>query len=253
MNSELDKPVTYLKGVGPKRAEIFRKIGVETVYDLLCCYPRDYLDLTVTTPISDAVINEQAVLKAAIVKKLPEARIRKDLSVFKAVATDGTADITIVIYNSGYSFAQLKLEFCRDGMHQLLSIGMKSLLCVGETAQMRKDGSAKDVIAQQVSTGLSKVPADAAYRIGIMYRQMWEFEGERTDLNYALEMIEVIKQASFKALPDLPEPLPVFYGGDINVGQLSELFDKQVIDGVYVDGKRMSPEKFVEMIDTIGA
>ena len=110
MNSELDKPVTYLKGVGPKRAEIFRKIGVETVYDLLCCYPRDYLDLTVTTPISDAVINEQAVLKAVIVKKLPEARIRKDLSVFKAVATDGTADITIVIYNSGYSFAQLKLD-----------------------------------------------------------------------------------------------------------------------------------------------
>lgn len=144
-------------------------------------------------------------------------------------------------------------EFCRDGMHQLLSIGMKSILCVGETAQMRKDGSAKDVIAQQVSTGLSKVPADAAYRIGIMYRPMWEFEGERTDLNYALEMIEVIKQASLKALPDLPEPLPVFYGGDINVGQLSELFDKQVIDGVYVDGKRMSPEEFVEMIDTIGA
>ena len=110
VNSELDKPVTYLKGVGPKRAEIYRKIGVETVFDLLCCFPRDYLDLTVTTPISDAAINEQTVIKAVIVKKMAEARIRKDLSVFKAVATDGTADITIVIYNSGFSFAQLKCD-----------------------------------------------------------------------------------------------------------------------------------------------
>ncbi len=110
LNSELDKPITYLKGVGPKRAETYAKIGVSTVYDLLCHYPRDYLDLTETTPISDAPLNEQAVIRGTVVRKLPEARIRKGLSVFKAVVTDGTADITVVIYNSSFLFAQLELD-----------------------------------------------------------------------------------------------------------------------------------------------
>ena len=110
MNSELDKPITSLKGVGSKRAEIYAKVGVKTVYDLLCYYPRDYLDLTVTAAVSDAPLNERSVIRATVVKKLPEARIRKGLSVFKAVATDGTADITIVIYNSSFAFAQLALD-----------------------------------------------------------------------------------------------------------------------------------------------
>ena len=110
VNSELEKPMTSLKGVGQKRAEVYEKVGVKTVYDLLCYYPRDYLDLTVTTPVSDTQIGEQSVIKVTIVKKLPEARIRKGLSVFKAVATDGTADITIIIYNSSYAFAQLQLD-----------------------------------------------------------------------------------------------------------------------------------------------
>ena len=59
MNSELEKPMTSLKGVGQKRAEVYEKVGVKTVYDLLCYYPRDYLDLTVTTPVSDTQIGEQ--------------------------------------------------------------------------------------------------------------------------------------------------------------------------------------------------
>ena len=110
MNSELDKPMTYLKGVGPKRAETYEKMGIKTVYDLLCHYPRDYIDLTVTMPISDAPINEQSVIRCTVVRKLPEARIRKGLSVFKAVVTDGTADLTVVIYNSSFLFASLKLD-----------------------------------------------------------------------------------------------------------------------------------------------
>lgn len=37
--------ITYLKGVGPKRAELLRKeLGIETVYDLLAYFPSHYVD-----------------------------------------------------------------------------------------------------------------------------------------------------------------------------------------------------------------
>ena len=34
-----DTPVRYLKGVGPKTAERFEKLGIVTLADLLCHYP----------------------------------------------------------------------------------------------------------------------------------------------------------------------------------------------------------------------
>ena len=44
-----DTPVRYLKGVGPKTAERFEKLGILTLSDLLCHYPVSYTHLTLPT------------------------------------------------------------------------------------------------------------------------------------------------------------------------------------------------------------
>jgi ATP-dependent DNA helicase RecG len=48
MNSKkenfLDQSVQYLKSVGPKRAEAFKKIGIETIRDILFFFPAKHLD-----------------------------------------------------------------------------------------------------------------------------------------------------------------------------------------------------------------
>lgn len=110
MIKDLEKPVLYLKGVGPKRGECYEKLGIRTVYDLLYHFPRDYIDFNDPVPIADANINEQCIVRGYVVKKFPEARIRKGLSVYKAVFTDGRADLTIVIYNSEFLFRQLEVD-----------------------------------------------------------------------------------------------------------------------------------------------
>ena len=45
-----DTPVRYLKGVGPKTAERFEKLGIVTLADLLCHYPRRYIDFFPSLP-----------------------------------------------------------------------------------------------------------------------------------------------------------------------------------------------------------
>lgn len=42
----LGTPVQFLSGVGPQRAELFQRLGVNTVRDLLFFFPRSYEDLT---------------------------------------------------------------------------------------------------------------------------------------------------------------------------------------------------------------
>ena len=42
----LEQPIHSLKGVGVKRAQLYEKLGVLSVYSLLTYYPRDYIDFT---------------------------------------------------------------------------------------------------------------------------------------------------------------------------------------------------------------
>ena len=51
--AELDTPVQYLKGIGPKRAALLAKVGVETIGQLLFFVPRRYLDRSQMMAIRD--------------------------------------------------------------------------------------------------------------------------------------------------------------------------------------------------------
>ncbi len=114
---DLFKPVRYLKGVGEKKAKYYEKLGIKTVYDLLYHLPRNYVDFSCPVSPPEAVNNEYAVFRGTIVKKMPEQYIRKGLSIFKAVATDGTYDFIVIIYNNVYGFRALKEgeEYCFYG------------------------------------------------------------------------------------------------------------------------------------------
>ena len=49
----LSGPVQFVKGVGPRRADVLAGVGVSTVRDLIQYYPRRYLDRTSVTAIKD--------------------------------------------------------------------------------------------------------------------------------------------------------------------------------------------------------
>ena len=48
----LRAPVAFVKGVGARRAEILRRLGVFRAFDLLFFFPRDYLEISLK-PLGD--------------------------------------------------------------------------------------------------------------------------------------------------------------------------------------------------------
>ena len=101
--------IQYLKGVGPKRAELLKKLDIETIGDLIYHLPRNYFDFTSPVTISDAVLDENNVILGRVVSKLPPARIRKGMTIYRLVFTDGAEDMTVVIYNSEFMFKSLEV------------------------------------------------------------------------------------------------------------------------------------------------
>jgi len=105
---KLQKNITYLKGVGEKRAKCYEKLGVNTLYDLLYHFPRGYVDYSKPVSIEESILNEYNIISGTITKKLRVQFLRNGLSIYKAVLTDFESDITIIIFNSEFLFNQLK-------------------------------------------------------------------------------------------------------------------------------------------------
>jgi ATP-dependent DNA helicase RecG len=88
----LDQPVQFLKGVGPRRAEAFARLGVRTVEDLLYHVPHRYLDATSVTPIAKADVGKEVAVVGHVVSKAV-VPTRRRLRIFRAVLKDASGVI----------------------------------------------------------------------------------------------------------------------------------------------------------------
>uniref|UniRef100_A0A7V3ZWH3 ATP-dependent DNA helicase RecG n=1 Tax=candidate division WOR-3 bacterium TaxID=2052148 RepID=A0A7V3ZWH3_UNCW3 len=74
----LDTPVQYVKGVGPQRAQLLKKLDILTVYDLLYFAPRRYEDRTQITKISQLTPNTNCTVRGYVVLIGPRKMIGKE-------------------------------------------------------------------------------------------------------------------------------------------------------------------------------
>ncbi len=104
-----DTPVRYLKGVGPKTAERFEKLGILTLSDLLCHYPRRYLDFSNPYSIAEAPADTECVVKAEVFAK-PGGRILPGgRRMERITAGDDVSSLEITWFNNPYAAQKLEL------------------------------------------------------------------------------------------------------------------------------------------------
>jgi ATP-dependent DNA helicase RecG len=85
----LDTAVTYLKGVGPARADALRRLGIVTAGDLLFHVPHRYEDASTIAPIKSLEPGMDGTIVGTVISKgiIPT---RKGLRIFQAVLRDET-------------------------------------------------------------------------------------------------------------------------------------------------------------------
>ena len=104
-----DTPVRYLKGVGPKTAERVEKLGILTLSDLLCHYPRRYLDFSKPYSIAEAPADTECVVKAEVFAK-PGGRILPGgRRMERITAGDDVSSLEITWFNNPYATQKLEL------------------------------------------------------------------------------------------------------------------------------------------------
>ena len=104
-----DTPVRYLKGVGPKTAQRFEKLGILTLADLLCHYPRRYVDFTQPYSISQAPAETECVVKAEVYAKLGGRMLPGGRQMERLTAGDGVSTLEVTWFNNPYAIKKLEI------------------------------------------------------------------------------------------------------------------------------------------------
>ena len=99
---DLRESVTSLKGVGPKKAEALKKLGISTMEDLVFFLPRSYEDRRNRADISDAAEDQNSVVTGEV-KLVVNDRYRGGRKqMLRLLVEDGTGSMEVVFFNAKY-------------------------------------------------------------------------------------------------------------------------------------------------------
>ncbi|MDD3304162.1 MAG: ATP-dependent DNA helicase RecG [Clostridia bacterium] len=104
----LEANIQYLKGVGPKMAELLMKLNIITIKDLLEYYPRQYEDRTKLYHIDELIENENNLFMATVVKPVQSIR-RGKLAILSTYVSDDTGVCKLTWFNQKYIKEKLKI------------------------------------------------------------------------------------------------------------------------------------------------
>ena len=118
-----------------------------------------------------------------------------------------------------------------------LQNNLKPILCIGENLFERENGQTKQVIKNQIKSGLNLLE-DKNESIVIAYEPIWAIgSGKAENPQDALEIVKYIKTLTGKNTS-------VLYGGSVNAKNIYDFIQYQEINGVLVGGASLKPKDF---------
>jgi ATP-dependent DNA helicase recG len=103
---QINDSISVLKGVGPKKVEIFRDMGIVTIEDLALYFPKSYEDRRTVTPISELKAGSDFLIQARLVnKRMGANRFNKKTPLVLNVSDD--SGMLEVVFFNGYFLNKL--------------------------------------------------------------------------------------------------------------------------------------------------
>ncbi len=127
-----------------------------------------------------------------------------------------------------------------------LKVGLKPVLCVGETLAEREAGITEEVVARQLDAILNRAGVKALEQAVVAYEPVWAIgTGKTASPDQAQAVHAFIRQRVAKLDAQVAQGLCILYGGSVKAANASELFAKADIDGGLIGGAALVAEDFV--------
>jgi len=131
-----------------------------------------------------------------------------------------------------------------------LAVGLKPILCVGETEDERVKGITQLVVGEQLKKALSGV--QNIDKVVVAYEPVWAIGTGKVATSAQAEEVHSFIRGIMKELyGDVSHNIRILYGGSVTKDNIGELIDMENIDGALVGGASLKPDAFLGIIHQI--
>jgi ATP-dependent DNA helicase RecG len=188
-----NRPITTLKGIGEKTGQIFARLGIRTVEDLIRYYPVRFIPYVTAVSVSQAQEDRTCAVKACL-PAVPRTIRAKNLKITNGKIEDATGSLNVVWYNSPFIAGSLHIDqeyvFCgKVSRRRNGSLVMEHPLVYGCEEYEKLEGSLKPVYP--LTRGISQKTIEKAMKqafAGYAFDEDWMPEDIRE--RYGLQEYE---------------------------------------------------------------
>ena len=150
---------------------------------------------------------------------------------------------------------QEKDDFIHKKIVGAHTVGLKVILCIGESEAERRANQTQSVVESQLLGCLEVLPADKLSGVAIAYEPVWAIG---TGLNATPEQAEEVHQfirswVSDHFSADAADATRILYGGSVNAKNAASLLGKPNVDGALVGGASLVADDFIGIINAVPA
>jgi triosephosphate isomerase (TIM) len=151
---------------------------------------------------------------------------------------------------------QESLETIRDKTVAAVRNGITPILCIGETKHERQQGETKQVLHDQLMTGLSNLTAREVADAVIAYEPLWAISNGKDFNNHEIarpdqvaEAVNYIRSYVHDVFgPKASKNLRVLYGGSTTPDVVQGFLNVPGVDGFLVGGASLNYHSFSEIV-----
>jgi triosephosphate isomerase len=131
-----------------------------------------------------------------------------------------------------------------------LPLGLKPIMCVGETNEEREKNVTRAVVGRQVKEGLRGV--EKIGNVVIAYEPVWAIGTGKVATSAQAQEVHAFIRGILKDLyGSTANGIRILYGGSVTKDNIGELIAMEDIDGALVGGASLKPEGFLGIIQKI--
>jgi triosephosphate isomerase len=131
-----------------------------------------------------------------------------------------------------------------EKVHAAQRVGLRVVLCVGESHAVREAGNHKTIVSNQLQATLAGVDAS---RLLVAYEPIWAIGTGLTASPAQVEEMHAVIKGELASHFGNEAAVPVLYGGSVTADNARSLFSCAGVDGALVGGASLSAASFSEI------
>lgn len=141
-------------------------------------------------------------------------------------------------------------DFVQQKVEALLQIGIRPILCIGESLQEREDNLTFSRVSTQLTAAFQNLDATQALQVVVAYEPIWAIGTGKTATPEQAQEVHAFLRSQLQERFDAQtaDAMRILYGGSVKPNNVKALMQQPDIDGALVGGASLEVDSFLQLV-----